>query len=256
MMKSGKIIFFLSILFIGICTLSLPGCGGEQQTLIVYAGKGLKPAIDELKQAFEKKHGVKINVIYGGSNTLLTTIQKTRKGDVFIPGSLNATKKGEPLITALQYVGTHTPIFTVRKNNPGKLKTYEDLIRPGIRLAVGNKHMCAIGKTAEKIAASAMEKQLDFTKNITITGSTVNELLHLVIEKEVDASLIWAEMLQWPEADNLVMIEIPAAINHVEKIHVATLATATNPKLAATFAEFTATEGKAIFTKHGFGDQQ
>jgi molybdate transport system substrate-binding protein len=209
--------------------------------------------MEQVKEAFEHRYDVHVHMVYAGSETLLRTIKKTRKGDIFIPGSVTFLRESDELVLQHQYVADHIPVFAIRKDNPKVIQTFSDLLQPDLKLAVGNKDMCAIGRVAESIIRDSGRKQ-EFTKNITITGSTVNELLDLVLRREVDASLIWADMLSWPETQDLQRLEIPAAINKPKKIHVAVLSTAVEKKTALLFADFVATEGKSFFRTHGFGE--
>ena len=246
-----KAAFILLIVITGAYVSFLSGCDKGEKSLIVYSGKGLKNAVEDVKQAFEQKHKIKLYIIYAGSYNLLETIQKTKKGDIYIPGSLAPVKKAGDLVAHSQSIAAHVLAFAVRMDNPKNIQSYNDLSRAGINIAVGNKDMCAAGKVAEKIMKGS--KDIEFKKNITITGSTVNELLDLVVQKEVDASLVWIDMLIWPEAGVLKLVELPPAINKIQTIPVAVLTTTTDRKSADLFADFMATEGKLIFTKHGFG---
>ena len=254
MKKRKKTTLLLLVLLIGVHVCSLTGCGRERKPLVVYAGKGLKPVMEEIKQAFEQNHDTGIKIIYAGSNTLLTTIQKTRKGDVFVPGSRSLLEDAGDLVAHSQFVARHVPAVAVRRDNPKTIRSFDDLLAPGIQIAVGNEDMCAIAGIAVQIFI-ASGKQTEFSRNIAITGSTVNELLDLVIQGEVDAAIVWLDMMTWPEAKDLVRVEIPDAVNIVHEIHVATLATTVDRKSAALFADFVAHEGKSIFIRHGFGEQ-
>lgn len=227
----------------------LVSCGRQPDILVVYAGDGMKYPIEEIRQNFEQREGIAVNIVYAGSETLLSTIQKTHKGDVFIPGSSSYIKDAGPLITSDQYVALHVPAFAVRA---GKLKNYTDLLTPGVRIAVGNKDMAAIGRIAEAILKDAASEQ-SFRHNIVVTGSTVNELLKLVASGDVDAALVWADMLQWEDAKGLSLVDIPLALNKSKEIRVCTLSTSLAPDQAARFAAYVAGEGRAIFERHGFG---
>jgi len=243
-------LIFLTVL--GLALILSPGCDRRVEPLVVYAGKGLTNAMEEVKLAFEQQDRTPISIIYAGSDTLLTTLQQTRKGDVFIPGSPAYLKRAGSLSGNARPVALHVPAFVVRADNPKSLRAYADLLANGVRIAVGNKDMCAIGRVAENIIHDSDPRD-SFQRNIVITGSTVNELLHLVVHQEVDAALIWSDMLQWPEAKGLQAITIPDAINKPKEIQVAVLTTSIDPKRAARFADFVAGKGRAIFIKHGFG---
>lgn len=243
----------LFLILLVVCTCIIFGCNQTKTKLIVYSGKGLEKIIKEIKGDFESKFGVEVEVIYAGSATLLSTIKKTNVGDVFIPGSFNFIEKAGELIQSHKYVALHVPAFTVRKDNSKNINSIEDLLAPNVKIAIGNKDMCAIGRLSEEIIEDFPQKDALFN-NISITGSTVNELLDLVVKGEVDTALVWRDMMLWPEASDLKSIEIPPEINKPKKIHIAVLATTTDNKTATLFTEFVANEGKTFFLKNGFGE--
>jgi molybdate transport system substrate-binding protein len=239
-------------LLLALFLLFAGGCDNPQAPLTLYAGKGLKHAVDEIEQSFEEQTGIPVSVTYAGSNTLLTTLRTTRKGDVFLPGSSSYLAKAGELALASAYVAHHVPTFAVASDNPKNLASYQDLLASGVKIAVGNKDMAAIGKVSEQIL-EGIDPRLSFRHNIVITGSTVNELLNLVISGEVDAALVWTDMLLWPNSATLRQVDIPVAINKPKEIRVAALTTSQSPQQAAQLASFIADQGRAIFARHGFG---
>lgn len=241
-----KQIFFLVVFAL------VSACGQEGEPLVVYAGKGLKLAMEESKQVFEKRENIQVSIVYAGSDTLLATLQKSLKGDIFIPGSESYLQKAGDLVARSYYVAQHTPAFAILTEAEGRLKSYSDLLQPGVRIAVGNKNMCAIGRISELMMSDA-DPADSFRHNIVITASTVNELLQLVADGEVDAALVWNDMLLWDVGKPLTRIPIPNAINRPKEIRVGVLTTSIAPENATLFAEFMANEGKQIFAKHGFG---
>ncbi len=251
MPSKWKIIRFILLTALITILAFAAGCSRQPEPLVVYAGKGLKHAVDEIKQGFEQQHGIPLAIIYAGSNTLLTTLQKTRKGDVFIPGSPIYLKEAGELVTSDQHVAHHIPAFAARSDGSRQLQGYGDLLTPGVRIAVGNKDMNAIGRIAEAIL-DASPAQDSFRPNIVITASTVNELLQLVAEGEVDAALVWQDMLQWESAKGLVQIDIPDAVNKPKGIRVGLLSTSLEPERARRFVDYVTTRGREIFKKHGF----
>lgn len=250
-----KIDHFVYIIVLAVILAFASGCSQKAEPITVYAGKGLKQAIEEIKQLYEQKKGVSISITYAGSQTLLNTLQNTHKGDVFIPGSKSYINKAKKLsmVTNDQYVAKHIPAFVVRANLAKSMTTYSDLLAPEVKIAIGNKDMCAIGRVGEAILKDA-EPEDNFSSNIVVKGSTVNELLNLVRDNEVDAALVWDDMRKWDSAKELGHIVIPAKMNKIKEIRVATLSTSTNPRQAKLFANFVATEGRSIFIKHGFGE--
>lgn len=238
-----------------MCILSLfllSSCNRQEETLTIYAGKGLKRAVDEAITRYQKVQGKQVSVIYAGSQTLLDALQETRKGDIFIPGSKVYLEKAGDLVKRSVYLGEHVPTFVVRAESR-TLVHFSDLSRPGVRIAVGNAKMAAIGRVSEKILAKTNAPD-NFRSNIVITATTVNELLQLVNERKVDAALVWKDMLTWDGAAQLRQIPIPADVNQARQIWAAELTTSQAPGQAAAFLDLMAKEGKQIFSRHGFAN--
>ena len=237
------IIFFIFLLV---------GCSQPDNNLSIYSGKGLRFAVDEIIENFEKEEGVSVSVVYAGSKTLLDTIRKTHKGDIYIPGSQTYITDAGDLITRSEFVAYHVPTFVISPNKSNELKNFEDLLKPGIRIAAGNKRMAAIGRVTEEILKNISVAKKE-NISIVVTASTVNELIQLVVQNKVDAALIWKDMMKWDAAKGLTEVKIPDAINKSKKIFVGKLSTTTNSKLAERFLEYaTSNEGRFIFQKHGF----
>ena len=247
---------FVSVfLFIVSCCAvgMLSGCDREDESIVVYSGKGLEKPMEEIRRGFESRYSIQVNIIYAGSDTLLEAIKKSRQGDVFIPGTVDYIEDAGNLVLDRQYVAQHILAFAVHKDNPKNIRTVKDLLQPGLKIAAGHKEMCAIGRISKGIFSSLAGGEY-FINNIALTGATVNELLDLVVQREVDAAMIWKDMMLWPGTEDLLMIEIPATITEPEEIHVAVLATTKSRKNADLFFDFVARESKAVFLRHGFGE--
>ncbi len=229
----------------------MSACGQVQEPLTVYSGKGLKAPMEEIKTLFEQREGIRLTIHYAGSQTLLRTIRKTLKGDVFIPGSAGYIRDAGDLVTDSRYVAPHVPVFAVSADSSIKLTTYSDLLKPGLKIAVGNKETAAIGRVTEAILKSTPEAD-SFRSNIVISASTVNELMDLVASRKVDAALVWKDMLRWETAKGLRLIDIPSKRNQIKEIFIGVLSVSDSPVEAGLFADFVSTEGKAIFTGYGF----
>ena len=243
------------VLFILSTAIGLNACTDVNEPLVVYSGKGLKKAMDEVEQVFEQQHGIPVEITYAGSNSLLKTLLATHKGDVFLPGSVGYIKKLGDLAVNPQYVARHTPGFIVRKDTTMSIDNYNDLLKPGVRIAIGNKDTCAIGKVGNAILMAASTEQ-SFQPNVVVSGSTVNELYNMVKDAEVDAALVWKDMVKWPYSNNLKYVALPEHLNKKKEIWVTALSVSTAPEKANLFADFVASaSGQSIFQKHGFGEK-
>ena len=239
----------LSFFLIGLCCVQ--NLNAEQ--LHLFAGAGLRQPIDHLVKTFEIETGHKVFIDYGGSGQLLTRVQASGKGDVFIPGSIfyiQQLKKPSNASTFLPIV-QHTPVIGVNIKQSQKIKTFEDLAKPGVRLAMGDPKAMAFGRTAITICERSGMKDAIF-KNVTVYGATVKQLAMYVIQGTVDASII-GRTDAFQNQDTISMIPIPADYFEPEIIAAAVLNTASNPDLALQLAQYLSSDDAiAVFQKYGF----
>lgn len=224
------------------------------EELLVYAGAGLRPAMEPLATLFETQNHAKVLLEYGGSGQLLTRFQASRKGDVFVPGSKVYFEK---LITAGDLKGTtqdivaHTPVVGVTQAKATTIKNFSDLATPGVRVGLGDPKAMALGQTAETIlAASGIGEAI--RANVVLRAATVKQLALYVSQGDIDAAIIGRSDAILNTA-TMVMLEIPKHWYKPDIIAVGILSTTTHPDLAKRFADLLASpKGVAIFKQVGF----
>lgn len=230
---------------------SAPAAGDKEESLMVYSGAGLRVPMDEIGKTFEEKNGVKVNYNFAGCAQLLSQMELSKQGDVFVGGSLNdmeiATQKG--FTTEYYEVVYHIPAIGVPKGNPAGITGLADMAKPGVKLILGDEQSNAIGKKGAKIFAKNQIEGIE--KNVVARDATVNEIVTHLAMKQGDAGLIWED--NGFNAKDIEVISIPAEQNVIDKVPVCTLSFSEQPELAQKFVDFVKSEeGKAIFVKHGF----
>ncbi len=224
----------------------------EPHSLIVYCGAGMRKPMDEIGSLFEGEYGISIKYNYAGSNTLLSQMELTQKGDGYMPGATYyfdiAKEKG--ITDYEQRVAYHVPVIAVPEGNPAGITSLDDLAEPGVTVILGDPKAAAIGKLGNKI----LEKNgiYEAVENNTIArGATVNELVVYTSMKQADASIIWEDLVV--NSEKMEMVEIPREQNIIKIIPIGTLTFSEQKNTARKFVDFVASpEGKAIFEKHGF----
>jgi molybdate transport system substrate-binding protein len=260
--KPGGFILLLLIvgtLLIAGCTSSQTGStpannttpGSSQESILVYSGAGLKSPMEEIGQLFTRKFGITVQYNYGGSGMLISQMNLTKKGDVFIPGSTveYSTAQNQGLVGGSQLVAYHVPVIAVQKGNPKNITTIQDFAKPGLKVALGDTNATAIGKAGAK-----MFKKFNITeavdKNVITRTPTINELTVIMNTGQADAALLTLDQINEATMD---AIPIPANDNVVLIVPVGITSFTKNPEFAQKFADFVASdEGKAVFASHGF----
>lgn len=226
------------------------GCGEESPRL--YCGAGLRPPVAELVAEFSKIHGVSFECDYRGSEVLLSTIQLTGEGDLYLPGDVHyvemAERKG--LVAEKRTVCYFIPVILVQRGNPRGIETLEDLLRPEVELGLGDPEACAIGgKSSLLFEKNGIPEE---SLNIVTRTATVNELGNYVALGSLDAAIVWDAVAGlYPARTEIV--SIPRERNVISTVAAGLLRSAARPESAREFAAFLTSErGREVFRKHHY----
>ena len=223
----------------------------SQGSILVYAGAGLKAPLDEIGPLFTEKTGIAVQYNYGGAGTLVSQMNLTKKGDVFMPGSTTEfkTAKSQGLVNESKLVAYHIPVIAVQKGNPKNITTLADFARPGLKVALGDANATAIGKASTKMFA-ALNISAAVEKNVVSRTPTINELTVIMQTGQADAAVLTLDQY---DAKTMDMITIPLSQNVVLITPIGATTFSQNTDAANQFVSFVASDdGKAIFAKHGF----
>lgn len=258
-MSGGKIVI-AAIWIIAVFTLFNLGCTGEPETeeaktIMVGAGAGLKPALEQLGKAFTAKTGIKVDYSYLCSAMVLTNMQLTRTGDIMVPGSQHymdlAIEKGVIDPDSVAIAGCMTPVIGVQKGNPHNITCIEDLAKPGLMVGIGEDSL-AVGRLTDK-----MLKELGIyeavMKNVVLTGGSATKLILPLAMKNLDAEINWlATCLNFADKVDIIKIDPKKLKYSVAPIGMTTYSK--QKEAAKQYLDFvTSKEAQDIFTKLGFG---
>ena len=161
-------------------------------TLMVHAGAGIRPPLDELGKKFEEKTGTRVDFNYKGSGCLLADICFSKKGDAYIPGELFYIEQAEErgMLAKSRIVAQMSTVVIVQKGNPKKIKSLRDLTRPGLRIGIGDPDAVAVGRAATEslVKADILD---DVKKNVATEALNVVELGIGVKLRHLDAAIVW-----------------------------------------------------------------
>ena len=184
---------------------------GFSADLLLFAGAGLRQPTEQLIQTFQKKTGHTVRVTYAGSGQLMSSIVASGQGDLFLPGALFYIKKLEEIgsIDSSKNLVAHTAVVGVNIHKGNLIRSFDDLARPGLRLALGDPKAMAFGRVARKILSCSPLKEA-ILKNVVVYGATVKQLAMYVSQGDVDAAIIGrADAFQF--RDRIRMVPIPPA---------------------------------------------
>ncbi len=240
--------WFVFFLVLGI------GFDAPADELHIFVGAGLRQPVDLLIDEFQKQTGHRVYVDYGGGGQLLTRIETASKGDLFMPGAFFYIEKLQKAgkIRSYQRVVCHTPVIGVNTEKAGgRITSFDDLAKPGVRLALGDPKAMAFGRTALSILEKSGQKDA-ILKNVTVTGATVKQLAMYVSQGSVDAAII-GHSDAFQNREKITIVAIPKPLFESEIIAVAVLQSSAAPGPAQRLADYLSGDhAVTIFQQYGF----
>lgn len=224
--------------------------------LFFYCAAGLRGPAELVVADYEKDYGIKVDVQFSGSNTLLSQIEAARTGDLFLSADDSYISLGQEkgLVQESFAVGAQRPVIAVRKGNPKNIQGIEDLLREDITTSMGNPDQAAVGKITRKMLTKSGQWEA-VEKAITKTGvfkPTVPEVANDVKLEAVDAGIVWDTTLAlYPELEAIRTPELDAGTAHVT---LGVLSSSTQPTEALRFSRYLAARDKGLtrFREKGF----
>jgi molybdate transport system substrate-binding protein len=213
--------------------------------LIVHVAAALRTPLEVIAADYTKETGNKIEVRLGPSQTLLANIELGRQGDVFIPADdsyieLAKNKKltAEVIPAAEQWVRV-----AVQKGNPKNIRTFDDLLRPEIRLVQANPGSAAIGKIVRDHLQKANLWE-PLAKKTAAFKPAVTEVANDVKISAADASLAWDTMnVNYPDLEFLSIAPLDTLS---AKVSVAVLNTTQDATAALKFARYVTASDRGL----------
>ena len=251
-MKKIMLIAPVVLILAAIVYLLLPK-GAGQTSLRLYAGAGLRRAVDELASEFETRTGIRVDPDYGGSGLILSRVRDDQAADLFMPGDVWYVDRLEKFapgrVVGRATVAYFVPTIIVAKGNPKGIKSLVDLGRSDIHLALGKTDACQVGRVSARILKGA---GLDPAELKTQESLTVNELGVWVKMKTVDAAIVW-DAIAANIADDVDKVAIPPEKNIISEVVLARLSGSARPEKAESFIKFVSgPDGQRILKEKGF----
>ncbi len=250
----------LAILAAVMIVTGLSGCKGNKsddsapKELLLYCGAGIRPPVQQIVEAFEAEHGVKIITDYAGSEVLLSKIKLAKRGDLYMPGDKHYIEQAaqEGMILSQQSLCYFVPTILVQKGNPKNIHSLKDLIKEGVKLGIGEARACAIGRKTEQIFTKNGIAFSDVEKNTAFQSLTVNELGMQIQTASLDAVIVWDAIARY-YSDYGTEVPIPVEQNVISTVNIGVLSFTPNRPLAEEFVKFAASaSGKGIFQEHNY----
>ncbi|MEO1526677.1 MAG: substrate-binding domain-containing protein [Planctomycetota bacterium] len=251
-------IALLLIASLGLLAAALIGLSGSGPTsgsssIMLYCAASNRAVMEEIRDAYETETGRRIEIQYGPSQTLLSSIEVAERGELFLPADDSylefARVKG--LVEEVIPIARMQAGIAVAKGNPKGIEGLADLVREDVRLVMANPETAAIGKVTRK-TLRAIEGWEPLVEANSGYRATVNEVANDIKIGAADAGIVYDAVLHtYPDLEFVSVEELDPAASD---IMVGVIASTKQPSAALHFARYLSASDRGLkrYAGHGF----
>ncbi|SFH69813.1 molybdate ABC transporter substrate-binding protein [Planctomicrobium piriforme] len=172
---------------------------GEKQSepLMVFCAASNRKVFEAVAKEYLAETGVVVEGQFGPSQTLLSSIEVSGTGDLYLPADDSylelAREKG--LVDEVTPLARMQVVVAVREGNPLKIATLADLLRADVRLTQANPDLAAVGKLTRD-ALTPLGKWDELNQQTDGFVSTVTEAANSVKAGAADAAIVYDAVVQ------------------------------------------------------------
>lgn len=225
---------------------------GGGQSITVFCAASNRAVMERVREAYEAESGIAVNTQYGPSQTLLSSLEVSDTADLYLPADSSfldfANEKN--LVEEILPIATMHAVIAVKRGNPQKIHTFDDLLRSDVKLVQANPDASAIGKITRKVLRQqGLWDKLD--KATRAYRTTVTDGANDILIGAADAAIVYDAVLHtYPD---LEYIELEEFADTTSEIQVGVVASSKQPQAALHFARYLTAEDRGLELYREFG---
>jgi len=257
MVMIGSAVVFATMLFLMNASNSTQRSRGlsgqDQEPLVVFCAASNRAVLELIRIQYEKEFNRPIQIQYGASQTLLSNIEVSGVGDLYLPADDSFVELGsvKGLLSEVFPLATMNGVVAVRRGNPKNIQSFSDLLRPEIRLVQASPDVAAIGKRTKIILTE--EKLWDRLEAATVAfRTTVVDVANDLVVNAADAGIVYDAVLKsYPDLETIQMPELHGIVS---KVSLAVVTGSKQPQAALHFARYVAAKDRGLvhYAEQGF----
>ena len=243
----------LLLTILPLACLALASCGDDaaKEPLVMFCAAGMKKPVSAIAKQYEEEYGVKIQLQYAGSGTLLATLEAAGTGDIYLAADSSYMNigKGKGLIDETMLICYMRAGFGVAKGNPKNLSSIADLKRADVKVGIGNPDAASVGKFTKKVLSKHGAWE-GFEPAVTFP--TVNELANAIKLGALDGAILWDAIAN--QYDELDFVGLPEFDVEKKDVTIGVLSSSKHPTEALKFCRYlsSADKGLKVFEADGY----
>ncbi len=228
--------------------------GGSPITMFCAASN--QAVIEAIVADYKSEFDREVYINYGPSQGLLSQIEVSKTGDVFLPADDSYLKlaREKGLVREILPAAEMHAVIAVKRGNPKSIRSFDDLLRRDVRVVQANPDAAAIGKIS-RAALSKRELWKSIDEATAAYRGTVTEVANDIQVGSADAGIVYDAILH--DYPDLAFIKIPELESAKSKVAVGIIAGSKNAKASLHFARYVTAQDRGMkqYLRRGFQTQ-
>lgn len=227
--------------------------GGSVEPVMLYCAASNRGVIEDIRANYETEYGRSVQIQYGSSQLLLSSLEVSRTGDLFLPAddSYIDLAREQGLIDEVLPLAVMQAVIAVPRGNPKQIHTLADLLRDDVRFVQASPDSAAIGKvTRDLLSKTGNWKALEAA---TIAfRSTITDVANDITVGAADAGVVYSAVLfDFPQLEAIAVPELAPAAS---RIMIAVARSTRQAPAALHFARYVAARNRGLvhYEERGF----
>lgn len=232
---------------------NVDGRSGDGEPLMLFCAASNRAVMESIRADYEREFDTSIQIQYGASQTLLSSMEVSQSGDLYLPAddSFLDIAGEKDLIAEVLPVARMQGVIAVARDNPKSIDQFSDLLRDDVVVVQANPDAAAIGKLARKmLREQKLWEGLD--QATTAYRTTVTDVANDIVVGAADAGIVYDAVLHtYPDLEYVELPELEAAASQVS---IGVIATTKQPQAALHFARYVTARDRGLkhYSDHGF----
>ncbi|WP_144060028.1 molybdate ABC transporter substrate-binding protein [Rhodopirellula sallentina] len=225
----------------------------RRSAITLFCAASNQAVVQKIVEDYRRDFDSEVYVNFGSSQSLLSQIEASRTGDLFMPAdaSFLEAARSKGLLSQTIPVARMRAVIAVPSGNPKAIRSLADCLRPQIRFVQANSDAAGIGHlTRSALDALGIWNRVD--RATTAYRGNVTEVANDIVVGSADAGIVYDAILHdYPDLHPVSVPELDDAVSNVE---IGIISTSPRKQSAARFVEYLTADqhGRKRYREFGF----
>ena len=247
----GSVLLFAAFAYV-LFREGQPASVDGERPIMLFCAASNRAVMEAIRADYENEFHRRVEIQYGPSQTLLSSIEVSKSGDLYLPAddSYLTMATDKALVEEILPIARMQGVIAVQTGNPKSIESLSDLVGSDIQFVQANPDAAAIGKLARKVLGEA-GNWVKVDKATTAYHTTVTDVARDIEVGAADAGIVFDAVLH--TFDNVEYVELPDLKDVAAQISIGVISSTKNSQAALHFARYVSAKDRGLKRYKEFG---